>query len=316
MDLINLGKQKGYLLYDDINELLPSDVNNSEEIEDILSTFGTAGIEVIEETPKFPSEDKLEGKLDELSEESDLDLAAAALEKTNDPVRMYLREMGTVPLLTREGEVEIAKRIERGQNNVLKAISRSPVVIQELLALAKDLRDGNKSIKEVVVFNEDELTEEVIDEKLQVVCRTIDQMGKLYRKAGQIAERLDQIARTKKPNEFRKVRFQLARTRIQISRAIRSIEFTHTERKRLIEKIRHAVDTLRPLEEEQKRLLTKIEGAKGDSAKEKELRKNLQHVRAQIANLEGNFGVTSARSGTRSRLFPMASAMRTRPNAT
>ncbi len=105
MDLINLGKQKGYLLYDDINELLPSDVNNSEEIEDILATFGTAGIEVIEESPKFPGEDKMEAKLDELGEEGELDLGAAALEKTNDPVRMYLREMGTVPLLTREGEV-------------------------------------------------------------------------------------------------------------------------------------------------------------------------------------------------------------------
>ena len=145
MDLINLGKQKGYLLYDEINELLPTDLNNTEEIEDILATFGTAGIEVIEESPKFPPDEKLEGKLDELAEE-DIDLGAAALEKTNDPVRMYLREMGTVPLLTREGEVEIAKRIERGQNNVLKAISRSPIVIQELLTVAKDLRAGDKMV--------------------------------------------------------------------------------------------------------------------------------------------------------------------------
>ena len=125
IDLINLGKKKGYLLYEEVNDLLPSEVHSSEEIEDLLATFGTAGIEVIEERPKF-SPEQGEGKLDELSEEIDLDLTAGVLEKTNDPVRMYLREMGTVPLLTREGEVEIAKRIERGQNSILKALSRSP----------------------------------------------------------------------------------------------------------------------------------------------------------------------------------------------
>src|ERR1019366_181686 len=130
-------------------------------------------------------------KLDELGEEAELDLSAA-LEKTNDPVRMYLREMGTVPLLTREGEVEIAKRIERGQNNVLKAISRSPIVIQELLLLAKNLRDSNTSIKEVVVFNDDELTEEKIQEKSDEVCATIDQIGKLYKKALQLKSRWEQ----------------------------------------------------------------------------------------------------------------------------
>jgi len=278
MDLINLGKQKGYLLYDEINELLPSDVNNSEEIEDILATFGTAGIEVIEETPKFSPEDKIEGKLDELGEE-ELDFSAA-LEKTNDPVRMYLREMGTVPLLTREGEVEIAKRIERGQNNVLKAISRSPIVIQEFLTLSKDLRDDNKSIKEVVVFNDDELTEERVQEKTAEVCGIIDQIGKQYKKALLLRDKWEKVPRTKKPKEYRKLRFQLARVRIGISRLIRSIEFTHTERKRLIEKIRHAVEMLRPLEDDQKRLNAKLEAAKGDSRKE--LQKSAQKLRAQI----------------------------------
>jgi len=291
MDLINLGKQKGYLLYDEINELLPSDLSNSEELEDILATFGTAGIEVIEESPKFSPEDKLEGKLDELGEEGELDLGAA-LEKTNDPVRMYLREMGTVPLLTREGEVEIAKRIERGQNNVLKAISRSPIVIQELLMLAKDLRNENKSIKEVVVFNDDELTEDRIQEKLEEVCQQIDQIGKLYKKALALKDQLDKISRKKYAKKFRKVRFQLARTRVLISRTFRAIEFTHTERKRLNEKMRHTIDTLRPLEEEQKRLEAKLESIKGDNGRE--LRKSLQLTRAQIASIEAESGATAS----------------------
>ncbi len=79
----------------------------------------------------------MESKLDDAGEDADLDLSPGSLEKTNDPVRMYLREMGTVTLLTRDGEVEIAKRIERGQNNVMKAISRSPIIVQEHILLGK-----------------------------------------------------------------------------------------------------------------------------------------------------------------------------------
>ena len=157
MELIALGKEKGYLLYDEVNELLPSGISNSEEIEDILATLGTEGIEVIEESPKLPPDGKMESKLDDAGEEAELDLSPGSLEKTNDPVRVYLREMGTVPLLTRDEEIEIAKRFERGQNNVLKAISRSPIIVQELLILAKDLRSSAKSIKALVVFNDDEL---------------------------------------------------------------------------------------------------------------------------------------------------------------
>ena len=108
-----------------------------------------------------------EKKLDETEEIIDIELPAGVGEKINDPVRMYLREMGTVPLLTREGEVEIAKRIERGQNRVLKALSRSPIVIRELLALGEDLKKGVRSIKEVVTFDEEEITEEVLMNRLK-----------------------------------------------------------------------------------------------------------------------------------------------------
>jgi RNA polymerase primary sigma factor len=136
--LIDAGKEKGYLTYDQVNDLIPHDVHSPEDLEDLLTTIGTQGIDVLEGS-KGPSTD-LEKKFEEVeegSEDVELDLTPGALEKTNDPVRMYLREMGTVPLLTREGEVEIAKRIERGQNRVLKALSRSPIVIRELLALRR-----------------------------------------------------------------------------------------------------------------------------------------------------------------------------------
>ena len=125
--LISIGKEKGYLLYDEVNELLPADITSSDELDDLFSTFGSAGIEVVD-SEKTYREEKLLDRTGEGAEELELDLTPGALDKTNDPVRMYLREMGTVPLLTREGEVEIAKRIERGKLAVIKSISRTPTI--------------------------------------------------------------------------------------------------------------------------------------------------------------------------------------------
>ena len=128
--LISIGKEKGYLLYDEVNELLPADITSSDELDDLFNTFGSAGIEVVD-SEKTYRDDKLLDRTGEGAEELELDLTPGALDKTNDPVRMYLREMGTVPLLTREGEVEIAKRIERGKLAVIKSISRTPTDRQE-----------------------------------------------------------------------------------------------------------------------------------------------------------------------------------------
>src|SRR6266566_6532455 len=147
--LINIGKEKGYLLYDEVNELLPSEITSSDELDDLFNTFGSAGIEVIDSDQKYLRDDvKPIDRTQEGAEEVELDLTPGALDKTNDPVRMYLREMGTVPLLTREGEVEIARRIERGKLAVIKALSRSPIVIQEMLQLREELQKDEVSIKE------------------------------------------------------------------------------------------------------------------------------------------------------------------------
>src|SRR5206468_1367725 len=162
------------LTYDQVNDLIPHDVHSPEDLDDLLTTIGTQGIDVLE-GPKMPGAG-LDKKFDEeeAGDDVELDLTPGALEKTNDPVRMYLREMGTVPLLTREGEVEIAKRIERGQLRVLKAISRSPIVIREILALGDDLRRGVRSIKEIVTFDEEELTEEILQNRVKDITGKID----------------------------------------------------------------------------------------------------------------------------------------------
>ena len=138
--LINIGKEKGYLLYDEVNELLPSEITSSDELDDLFNTFGSAGIEVIDSDQKYLRDEKTIDRTAEGAEELELDLTPGALDKTNDPVRMYLREMGTVPLLTREGEVEIARRIERGKLAVIKSISRTPLVAKKVILLGDQLQ--------------------------------------------------------------------------------------------------------------------------------------------------------------------------------
>ncbi|HET8825376.1 MAG TPA: RNA polymerase sigma factor region1.1 domain-containing protein, partial [Terriglobales bacterium] len=215
--LIDTGKEKGYLTYDQVNDLIPQDVQSPDDLEDLLTTIGTQGIDVLE-GPKMPSLDREEAE--ELGEDVELDLTPGALEKTNDPVRMYLREMGTVPLLTREGEVEIAKRIERGQNRVLKALSRSPIVIRELLAMGEDLKKGVRSIKEVVTFDEEEITEEIVQARLHEFTGKIDELAKAYKKAMQVQEKFVELSQKKNPKIYRRERNKLARAVVGVSQAV------------------------------------------------------------------------------------------------
>jgi RNA polymerase primary sigma factor len=287
--LINMGKEKGYLLYDEVNDLLPSDVHSPEDLDDLLTMFDNAGIEVLE-SPKPKAAETLlfekveEAKTDEFGEDVELDLTPGALDKTNDPVRMYLREMGTVPLLTREGEVEIAKRIERGQLNVLKALARSPIVIQMLFELRDRLKSEELPIKEVVVFDDDELTEERVAERFQEVIGAIDEIERLNKKLQQWRVKRDAIPRTKRRREYRRYSWGVARLRVLISKMFRVIEFTHAERKRLIERIRRAVEEVREAEHEISKLEKRLEAARSD--RDKELRKELRPARAGLAELE------------------------------
>src|SRR6202795_102742 len=172
--LINIGKEKGYLLYDEVNELLPSEITSSDELDDLFNTFGSAGIEVIDSDQKYLRDDaKPIDRTGEGAEELELDLTPGALDKTNDPVRMYLREMGTVPLLTREGEVEIARRIERGKLSVIKSISRTPTIAKRILVIGDQLRAGERTIRELVIFSDEEITDEAIED------RTTERLGQI-----------------------------------------------------------------------------------------------------------------------------------------
>jgi RNA polymerase primary sigma factor len=294
--LIAMGKERGYLLYDEVNDILPAEVHSSEEIDDLLSTFERYGIDIYEdlaaakaaratadvtaiEAPDVESKDEIPVAEDA----SDLDLTPGMLEKTNDPVRMYLREMGTVPLLTREGEVTIAKRIERGQLKVLKTITRSPIILKELLTIGEDLRKGTRSIKEIVQFDDEELTEEKIENKTKKTLKVIDKIAKSYDECLKEAARLEKMPKSKK-RAYLHSRYKVGRLRIEMSQLARSLEFHVLEKKRLIDRIRHTVERLQSLEREAGKLERRADASKGDNAAE--ARKELRSRRTELHEIE------------------------------
>jgi RNA polymerase primary sigma factor len=290
--LIAMGKERGYLLYDEVNDILPAEVHSSEEIDDLLSTFERYGIDIYEDAAtakaaraaaELAEPGEAEPKEEVQAEELEIDLTPGALEKTNDPVRMYLREMGTVPLLTREGEVAIAKRIERGQLVVMKAITRSPIVIKELIAVGVDLRQGTRSIKEIVQFDDEELTEERIENKTKQTLKQIDKIAKLYELALKQAAKLEKTPKSKK-RPYVRAKWAVARTRVEMSLAVRAIDFNPFEKKRLVDKMRHTVERLQSLEREAGRLERRVDASKGEVLAE--ARKELRTRRSELRDIE------------------------------
>jgi len=288
--LIDVGKEKGYLTYGDVNEMMPDEMATSpDDIDDLITTIGTQGIDLLD-GPKFGGDKDFE--LEE-GEDVELDLTPGTLEKTNDPVRMYLREMGTVPLLTREGEVEIAKRIERGQNRVLKAISRSPIVIREIVALGEDLKRGVRNVKEVVVFDEEELTEDVVQARVRSTVARIDALIKHQKKIAQHEEKAATPAVKAKAKEARHLRWMIAREKVLISRIVRELKYTALERKRLLDKVNKTVDTMRTLERQIRSLDQKFDASKSEELK-KEYRRQQKNCKTDLDKIEADSGVSIA----------------------
>ncbi len=230
-------------------------------------------------------------KVAENGNENELDLTPGSLDKTNDPVRMYLREMGVVPLLSRQGEVGIAKRIERGQMNVTKAFSRSPVGIQEITRLAGKVEARERSIRLIISFNEEELTEEGISGRLQEFIDCCAHIAQAYGKLEQLQEKLAAASPRRKPRDYRKYKWAVGRCRVWISQRIRSIAFSHAEQGRLVEHVRARVGELRSAEREATRLERRIDAAKEKLATE--WKRDLRQARGRIREIEESAGAPS-----------------------
>jgi RNA polymerase primary sigma factor len=287
--LISIGKEKGYLLYDEVNELLPADVTSSEDLDDLFSTFSSAGIEVVD-SEKTYREEKLLDRTGEGAEEIELDLTPGALDKTNDPVRMYLREMGTVPLLTREGEVEIAKRIERGKLAVIKSISRTPTIARAIMTMGEELRTDERGVRELVIFNDEEITDEKIEHRKRQILKQIDAVTKAWHEGEKAKEKLEKTGRgttTRDKRKYRKVRGEALRARVRLSRLIRKIEFTELVKRRMIELIKEGVESVMRLKREVDHIERQVNPKTGRKSRLKEEEKKVilkrqKDVKAQM----------------------------------
>jgi len=275
---------------DEVNDLLPQDAQSPQEVDDLLGSIATRGLDVVEGESASPYS-ALERRLAQDSEEVELDLTPGAPDSASDPVRVYLREMGASPLLTREEEVEIAKRIERGQITSMKALSRSPIVIQQVLALGEDLKRGLRSIKDLVAFDEEEITDEILRKRVDDITGRIDELNKHYKTANRLAEKLTTISAKKKPKEYRRCRGQLGREMVRISLIIRNLGLIHAERKRLIERVNKTIELMRALDRELVSLEAKISATRSEELK-KNYRAAQRTHRVEIKRLEDEAGMT------------------------
>ena len=287
--LIDTG-ERSHLTYNDVRSLIPHDVHSSEDLDDLVTTIGTRGIDVLEGQHKLPSS-ALEQKFEEEVEDVELDLTPSALENTNDPVRIYLRQMGIVPLLTREEEVDIAKRIERGQLSALKALSRSPLVIRQVLVMGEDLKRGIRSIKEIVVFDDEEITEDNLQNCFKDLAYRIDELRKHYTRANQLAGRLPPILEKRKAREYRRRRFSLGRDIVRVSLIVRNLGLSKCERQHLIDRVNRTVDIMRSLDCQVSNLGKKAGSTCSEELK-KDYRKMQRQYRGDLARLESDAGVS------------------------
>ncbi|MFB3779503.1 MAG: RNA polymerase sigma factor RpoD [Bryobacteraceae bacterium] len=284
--LMEAGKEKGYLLYDEINETLPEDLAAGPVLDELLADLDSAGIEILEE-PKL----EFDRKIEEPDDLGDLELGADYSDKTNDPVRMYLREMGAVPLLTREGEIELAKRIERGGRSVRKALSRAPLVIQAVLNLGEELERGHVALEDVLLLPESIGGEDTLPQAREQLLQAIAEISRQNKKAQQFRQRLQAVSRGMKPKQHRTMRWNLRRALVRVSRTLRTVQFSPHYQCKLIELIAGAVEECKPVEREIARIQRKLEeNAHAGPAVLREIRKSLRQATHRLQQLEQRAG--------------------------
>jgi len=285
--LVELGKEKGYLLYDEIYEILPDElVSSPDDLDELYERLEQLDIEIIDRPERYQNRNALESR--DKDDDSN-EFPVHEHEKTNDPVRMYLREMGTVPLLDREGEVEIAQRIEQGEWMIYEALCENQVVLSELLRLNELADEDETALRELLTSDPDQ----------SLNSKSADRVKKnlkIFKRIGEHNKKVDSLRRRQKRykvggdrwNEFER---DIDREIAKISKEIRSIDFSLQTRNRL-------VDFLKNLDNQFSRLDQNIQRAKAALKREsnKELqtlhRRRIRKYRAQVKELEERYGTS------------------------
>src|SRR3954454_4608957 len=282
---------KGFALFDEATAAAREDLAGSGDLNDFFVDLEASPSELLEKSKELDKES------DDPEEFSDLDLSAGAIDKSNDSVRVYLREMGMVPLLTREGEIELAKQIERGQRAVLKALSRSQLVVQIILDTRRNVERDLIPVLDVMQAPEaSSLAEESAsyDHLKEQLFSSVLELEKLYRKSQITNQKLLAVSRSLKPKQYHKLRHEHLRTVVEVSRHIRSIPFASRFQRSLSEALRKFVHQIQPLEEESARLEHKLEGLTGADSAGANVRRELKAVNSHIHTLEDKAGANAA----------------------
>src|SRR5256714_4374654 len=296
--LLQLGGDKKFLSYDDLNRELPENVVSPDDIEDVLQKLDASNIHVADSDERLIEQAAAIATEEEDGDEDlELDLSAGALEKTNDPVRLYLREMGVVPLLTREGEVAIAKRIERGLMKTHNAISRSPIAVMELLKVGEELAEHKINIREVVNFTEQaELAgeEDKADEYRVWTIEGIENIRKLFKNALKEYEKLKKETKAQRGKRTKKVlrlRGRVARSRIEIADEIGRLNLTERSRQRLINAIRNVQKEVRSAERELSTYTEKLTKKRLKADDQKAYKHHVANARKRLRTVEEDFHI-------------------------
>jgi RNA polymerase primary sigma factor len=290
--LIEIGKEKGYLLYDEICELLPDEVLAlPDELDEIYQRFSEVGVELIDRPERYQNRDELEAVASEFDKKEDetIDVGLAEHEKTNDPVRMYLREMGTVALLDREGEVEIAQRIEHGEWMIYEALCENPAVCKQLLRLNEMAMRDPEAMRRVLAG---EIAEQPLDgkanERIVVAVKTFDRIAKNDKKIHKLRQ---QQTRMKAGSEkFQEVEREVDRVLGKIAKDIRTVDLSPTSRNRMVELLKGIERELNHIDHEERRNLRDIKKERNEELRKlKEARIAKYEVRRK--DLEVRFGI-------------------------
>ena len=255
--LIHIGKEKGYLTYDEVNAHLPADILSRDQMDDVMSMFGDMDIEIIDSSKKINYEKKKGGSEDteeeSSSEEEEKEVEAAPLGKTNDLVRLYLREMGMVNLLTREGEVEIAKRIEAGEMQVRKEALNTQPAVEESRLLAERISANHVNIKDILRNLDDDLDNEEEEKAHQSkVLKSFAEMEKLDQENQKLRAALSQRSLSEGQHKVKKSR--IARNRTRISAILFDTPFHPRQLDRVVQRLKSYLQKVEHYERDLERI--------------------------------------------------------------
>ncbi len=314
-DLINLGKERGYLTYDELNHALPTEAVDSEEMDSILTYFGDMNIDIVGDESEQGEFGEIEGEEEEIFEdletlglESEEDAeeaqeaALSAAVRTDDPVRLYLKEMGSVPLLTRDGEIRIAQRIEEGKTEVFSFLFGIPLSIQSILGLRYRVQTGVTGIRDVIDVDEEEETEEgkspALREATEAFIAQASRIEEQFHKMNEISQEMKSVL--KDQSKKRALRDRLRKIRHEVVEVILEMHLQQKQIDILVEKLRDVVGQFEEAERQLEHSRRKIGHTRdeilrrlGDGTEEptyepekKELYEQFAQAHDRIAHLE------------------------------